>query len=427
MRGSGAVTGVGGTASELLAALRAGEVSASEVVSAHLAALHRLDARTNAVAAFEDERALADARYLDQAFVARGSTGSLHGLPVTVKDWIDVAGFPCAGESARHRDRRPQADATVVARLRRAGAVIVAKTKAWGPSSGAGVVRHPVDPARSPGGSSTGEAVAVAGGASPLGIGSDSGGSIRLPAAWCGVFGLKPTAGRVPLTGHFPRVGARSDGRTQIGPLARSVEDLERALAVIAGPDWRDAGVAPVPLRPAGEAGLAGARFAVITGEVGWSPAAELAGAVERAAASLTKAGLTRTAWSAPWLAEAIDITRRYWARGKLSGADAGRQLWDWDRFQRHYLEAAEHVDLLLTPASLEFAPPHREITGDDFVFELPASLTGSPAITVPMGDGTAGLPVAIQLVGRPWEDHRVLAAARLVSAPRPAAAGPRA
>jgi Asp-tRNA(Asn)/Glu-tRNA(Gln) amidotransferase A subunit family amidase len=116
----------GGTASELLAALRAGEVSASEVVSAHLAALHRLDARTSAVAAFEDERALADARHLDQAFIAHGSTGSLHGLPITVKDWIDVEGFPCAGESAQHRDRRPRVDATVVARLRRAGAVVVA-------------------------------------------------------------------------------------------------------------------------------------------------------------------------------------------------------------------------------------------------------------------------------------------------------------
>ncbi|MGE5290907.1 MAG: amidase [Micromonosporaceae bacterium] len=409
------VVEVGGKVSELLAALRTGEVTTAEVVSAHLAALRQLDRQTNAIAAFEDDRALAGAHKLDRAFAAGGVTGSLHGLPVTVKDWIDVAGFPCAGASAKHRGRRPQVDATVVARLRRAGAVVVAKTKAWGPTSGNGRVRHPVDPERSPGGSSTGEAVAVASGASPVGIGSDSGGSIRLPAAWCGAYGLKPTAGRVPATGHFPRIGALSDGRTQIGPLARAVEDLERVLAVIAGPDWRDAGVAPVPLQPAGRAGLLGARFAVIMGEAGWWPAANLAEAVERAAVILTTAGLTRTAWNGPWLAGAMDITRRYWARARLSGENAARQLWDWDRFRRHCLEAAENVDLLLTPATLEPAPPHREIIGDDFVFDLPASLTGSPAITVPMGHDPDGMPLAIQLVGRPWEDHRVLAAARLI------------
>ncbi len=159
-----------------------------------------------------------------------------------------MAGFTCAGESPDHRDRRPSADATAVARLRRAGAVIVAKTVAWRAPSGDTVVRHPADPDRSPGGSSTGEAIAVASGASPLGVGSDSGGSIRLPAAWCGACGLKPTAGRVPGTGHFPRVGALSDGRTQIGPLARSVDDLGLVLGIIAGPDWRDAGVVQAPL-----------------------------------------------------------------------------------------------------------------------------------------------------------------------------------
>jgi amidase len=190
----------GGTIAALLAIIHSGQASATEVVSAHLAALHRLDTRTNAIAAFEDEWVLADAGRLDRAFLAGGVTGPLHGLPLTVKDWIDVAGFPCAGESDEHRARRPLADATAVARLRRAGPVVVAKTKVWGPSSGPDVVRHPVDPCRSAGGSSTGEAVAVASGASAAGIGSDSGGSIRLPAAWCGVYGLKPTADGMPLT-----------------------------------------------------------------------------------------------------------------------------------------------------------------------------------------------------------------------------------
>jgi len=409
---------VGGPVDDLLSMLRRGQVSASEVAAAHLAALRQVDAQTNAVAFFEDDRALADAARLDQAFAGGGAVAPLHGLPITVKDWIDVEGFPCAGDTGEVQ-RRPRRDATVVARLRRAGAVVLAKTQAWGPDSEPGLVRHPADPARSAGGSSTGEAVAVAAGASPLGFGSDSGGSIRLPAAWCGTCGFKPTAGRVPTTGHFPRVGALSDGRTQIGPLARRVADLERVLPIIAGPDWQDAGVAPVPLLPASEAELGGARFAVVTGEPGWAPAGPLAAAVERAAAVLEGAGLARTAWTAPWLAEALDITGRYWARIRceLSGQEAERLLTDWDSFRRQYLMAAEHVELLLTPTTQDTAPLRRPVTGDDFVFTLPASLTGSPAATVPAVRDPSGLPVGVQLVGRPWEDHRVLAAARLLEA----------
>src|SRR4051812_17962601 len=200
-----------GVVAELLDRLAAGSVSAADAVAERLDALHRGHARTGAVAWFDDDRVLAEAVRLDRALAGGGPVGPLHGLPVTVKDWIDVAGFPCAGDIGR-TDRRPERDATVVRRLRAAGAVVVAKTRAWDG------VRHPLDPARTVGGSSSGEAAAVAAGASVLGLGSDSGGSVRLPAAWAGVYGLKPTAGRVPATGHFPWIGALSDGRTQIGP-----------------------------------------------------------------------------------------------------------------------------------------------------------------------------------------------------------------
>jgi amidase len=402
----------GATAGELLRSIRLGEVSATDVVAAHLESLHGVHHDTNAIAAFEDDRAMADAARLDRAYLETGGVGPLHGLPVTVKDWIDVEGFPCAGDWDEHRDRRPQIDATVVARLRRAGAVVVAKTRPWGD------VTHPSDPTRSVGGSSTGEAVVVATGASPLGIGSDSGGSVRLPAAWCGVFGFKPTAGLVPTTGHFPRVGARSDGRTQIGPLARSLDDLELALAVMAGPDGRDAGVAPVPLRSSSQADVRRLRFAVVIDKPGSElrPRPTVAAAVERAATALAAAGAARTQWAAPWYEEALDITRRYWRRRELSGAEVEQQLWDWDRFRRHYLEAAATVDLLLTPAAIGTAPVRREIAGDDFVYTLPASLTGSPAVVVPAGHDDGGLPTSVQLVGRPWEDHVVLAAGRVIA-----------
>jgi amidase len=227
---------------------------------------------------------------------------------------------------------------------------------------------------------------------------------------------LKPTAGRVPGTGHFPRVGPLNDGRTQIGPLARNVADLERVLAVIAGPDWRDAGVPPVPLQSSADAVLDGASFAVLTGEEPWWPDADQTAAHESAAAALADAGMTRTDWQIPWLTDGNDITRRYWARTELSGEESDRQLWDWDRYRHRYLRAAEAIGFLLTPTCLELAPEHRDVRGRDFIFTLPASLTGSPAITIPAGLDARGLPLAVQLIGRPWEDHRVLAAAKLLA-----------
>lgn len=229
------------------------------MVSASLSALHRVDVATGAVAAYRDERVAGDAEHLDRERADGVAMGPLAGLPVTVKDWIDVEGFPCAGEAETDRDRRPEADATVVRRLREAGAVVVAKTRPWALGAPDGLVRHPLDPARTPGGSSTGEAVVVSVGASAVGLGSDSGGSIRLPAAWCGVVGFKPTTGSVPTTGHYPRVGALSDGRTQIGPLTRTVDDAERILSVIAEPDFRDAGAVPVPLAASAGVDLSGA------------------------------------------------------------------------------------------------------------------------------------------------------------------------
>lgn len=397
---------------DVLGPLRRGDVTAVERVGRQLELLRRAHAVTNGVAAFEDARALADAAALDRAFAESGPVGPLHGLPVTVKDWIDVEGFPCAGETDDH-DRRPAHDATVAARLRRAGAVVVAKTRPWGG------VAHPRDPARTVGGSSSGEAALVAAGASMLGVGSDSGGSVRLPAAWAGVCGLRPTAGRVPTTGHYPRVGPRSDGRTQIGPLAASVADLELALSVLAGPDGRDMGAAPVPLRSSDAVEIAGLRIAVALGEGPWQPEPSVAAAVERAADALVAAGARRVPWEFRWLGPAWDITQRYWARAGerpgLTGADVARELWDWDRFAYRYLEATQDVDLILAPATAGPAPPHGEIDGAYFVFLMPASLVGVPAVALPAGE-ERGLPISVQLVGRAWEEHVLFAAGRAIA-----------
>ena len=174
--------------------------------------------------------------------------GPLHGVPFTVKDWIDAAGLPCTGGDPQFRDRVPAEDATVVARMRQAGAILLGKTNVMVENQVYGRTNNPYNLAYSTTGSSSGEAAIIAAGGSPLGLGSDSGGSIRQPAHACGIAGLKPTTGRLPLTGHFPFISAINDPRTTIGPMARFVEDLALALPILSGADWQDASVVPMPL-----------------------------------------------------------------------------------------------------------------------------------------------------------------------------------
>jgi amidase len=395
--------------------IRAREVTATAVIEDHLARLESVRETIGGVAWSDAGAVLEAAHAADRALTNEPSTiGPLHGVPITVKDWIDVAGFPCAGEGARHRDRRPQADATAVARLRAAGAIVIAKTAAGDRNELYGVTRNPHDHTRSPGASSSGEAALVAAAAAPLGIGSDSGGSVRLPAAWCGVAGLKPTAGRVPNAGHFPRIGALRDGRTQIGPLARREDDLALALDVIAGSDGLDPGVVDVPLGSADDIALPQLRVAWFTNDGPGQPSGAVADQVGLAVEALARAGATIVEGAVPaHLAEAFDITLRYWRRRELSGAEADDLLWDWDRFRRRQLVFAETVDLVVCPATPDVAARNSP-EALDYVFTMPASLTGAPAATVPTGfDGS--LPLAVQLVGGRWADATVLAAARAI------------
>lgn len=395
--------------------IRSRETTVTEVIEDHLVRLASARDAIGGVAWSDDAAVLEAARAADRALAdSAAALGPLHGVPITVKDWIDVAGFPCAGESARHRDRRPTEDATVVARLRAAGAIVIAKTAAGDRSKLYGVTRNPHDHARSPGASSSGEGALVGAGASPLGIGSDSGGSIRLPAAWCGIAGLKPTAGRVPNTGHFPRIGALHDGRTQIGPLARCVDDLELALGLLAGWDGFDPGVVDVPLGSSAQIDVSRLRIAWFTHDGPGQPTAAIARQVERAVEALASAGATIVDTAVPpHLDDAFDITQRYWGRRDLSGPEADDLLWDWDRFRRRQLVFASSVDLVVCPVTSDVASPVSP-QRSDYVFMLPASLTGAPAATVPTGfDGA--LPIAVQLVGRKWDDATVLAAARVV------------
>jgi amidase len=390
--------------------LRSGRSSATALVDGLVTDLLRRKATIGGVAAVDPARSRAEAAAADRR-LRDGTARPLEGIPFTVKDWIDVAGWPVLGATggqAGNPDRRPEHDAPAVARLRAAGAIVIAISSAMADNAAHGPTRNPHDPTRAPGGSSSGAAALVAAGTGPFALGSDSGGSIRLPAAWCGVAGLKPTFGRVPLSGHYPRCGALEDGRTVIGPLASTVEDLATVLKVIAGPDGMDAGAPPMPLGDPDTVGVPELRVGVMAGTSSDEPTTRAVEALARAGATIADERLPDVC------GEALELTRRHWGRAKLTGAQHARLLWDWDRFRRRQLIAMAGIDVLVTPATKEPAPPWRESAEADYHWTLPWSLTGAPVAVVPVGT-RHGLPVAVQIVARPWHDHVTLAAARRV------------
>jgi amidase len=404
-----------------LAGLIAGrEVSAVAVVEAHLRRIAEVDGAINAVVRLDEEGALAAARAAD----ARGPSGPLHGVPFTVKDNISAIGLPMAIGARERAGVVPDEDATVVARLKEAGAILLGKTNC--PPYGGGIetdnevygrTSNPYDTARTPGGSSGGEAAIVAAGGSPCGLGTDSGASVRLPAHFCGLASIKPTAQRVPVTGVIDdegQIGALGDPRTQIGALARSVADVALLLRLIAGPDGRDGGVAPVPIGDPADVELRGLRVAVHTHNGLAEPTPETVDAVQHAAASLRAAGARVDEAEPPRGGHelTIEVWRSY--GGDLRSDELHRLLRRWDAFRSAML--AFPYELILSPVFPEPARRHGEMNRpgeiDPTSFTTPHSLTGWPAATVRAGGSPEGLPICVQLVARPWRDDLALAAA---------------
>jgi amidase len=406
--------------------VRAKDISSVELVHAHLDRIALVNPGLNAVVQLIEERALREARAADAA-IARGEfLGPLHGVPFTVKDWIDVAGVPCTGGELAHRDRIPTSDATVVARLRAAGGIVLGKTNVMIENDVYGRTDNPYRAGYSPAGSSSGEAAIIAAGGSPLGLGSDSGGSIRQPAHNCGIAGLKPTTRRLPITGHFPVIVPMNDPRTTIGPMARYVEDLAMALPILMGPDWQDASVVPVPLGDWNEVELRALRVAFYTHHAEAEPTAQTAAATRAAAKALEDVVESIEEALPERIEEAYDITRTYWKRtesheldtwapngqSSFSGDDVARHLFEWDRFSRALLRFMARFDIVLTPAAEKPAQLHGEDQGR-IPYTLPYSLSGYPAVVVRAGTSPDGLPIGVQVVARPWRDDVALAVAR--------------
>src|SRR5882762_6423 len=316
---------VGAPATWLARAIRTKKVSSLEVVRAHLEHIHTVNPRLNAVVFATAESALKQARAADRKNTRKNVPGPLHGVPFTAKDIFDTAGLPTTAGLRMLRSNIPDRDATVIARMREAGAILIGKTlcppggvggESWNALHGG--TRNPYDINRSPGGSSSGEASIIAAGGSPLGIGSDSGGSIRMPAHYCGIAALKPTAGLVPATGGYGLPGGLSDPRSQVGPMARYVSDLALALSVLAGPDGIDSGVVPVPF-PKRTPPLEGLKVAWYTDDGMSKPTAAVVATVKAAAKALAGAGCTVTEERAPSLVEAYQVTMGYLGRKHMN------------------------------------------------------------------------------------------------------------
>jgi 1-carboxybiuret hydrolase len=446
------VSDLGSDALGIAAAVRRGRLSAVEVTTAALARIASRDPALNSFTAVTEARALADARAVDAALARGEDPGPLAGAPFAVKNLFDVEGLVTIAGSKIYRERPPAtADATVVRRLAGAGAILVGALNmdeyAYGfttENTHYGPAHNPHDLARMAGGSSGGSGAAVAGGLVPLALGSDTNGSIRVPASLCGIFGLKATYGRLS------RAGAKlfAASLDHVGPLARSVGDLAAAYDAMQGPDPRDpasAGRAVEPALPELERGAQGLRIAVAGGYFAGS--GEARAAVGRVAQAL---GVTRTieipeaarARAAAFVITASEGANLHFADLKARAGDFDPMTRDrflagalvpanWvieaQRFRRWYQEQLlalfRDTDILLMPATPCSAPligedmveidgalvPSRPYLG---VYTQPLSFIGLPIVVVPLRKAGA-LPIGVQIAAAPWRERDALCVAR--------------
>ena len=440
------------SATKLAKALREKEISAREVVEKHLARIEATSASINAVVQLATDRALAEANRADSLIIKGEPIGALHGVPITVKDSLDSAGVISTGGTMGRVGYIPEEDATVVARLRTAGAILLGKTNTPELTMSGETVNliygrsnNPYDVTHSTGGSSGGSAANVAVGGAALEVGSDTGGSIREPAHYCGIAGLKPNAGRIPRTGHIiPHGMGAVDPLTQLGPMARYVEDLALALPIMCGPDWHDVSMVPMPVRRVDDVDLSQLRIAYYTDD-GVTPLhPEIGAAVENTAAALAADGLQIDSARPRALEEAAnavgrlrqadgggmsrrllaragtttpgpDITDCFFGSSPLEGAAFSQVLEEADTARSHMLGFLRDYDAIVCPTSRQLAPEHGS-TGDDtflmWSYSMVYNLTGWPAVTVRTGTSSNALPIGLQVVAAPWREDVALALA---------------
>ncbi len=440
------------SATELVAQIREKVVSPVEVIDDYLVQMARLNPELNAIVTLAAD--LKEQASRAEAAVMRGEKlGPLHGLPITIKDTIETRGLRSTSGSAMRSDFVPQADAPAVARLKFAGAIVLGKSNTaemamdyTADNPVFGRTNNPHDPTRTPGGSSGGEAAAIATHMSPAGLGTDLAGSIRIPAHFCGIAGLKPTTGRIPGEGQFPpNTGPYSLGAV-IGPMARSVEDLELLFRVLAGVE--SSFFDRTSLRGQRVAWYADDSVAPVTNET--------RAAVRAAAQALADAGLLIEEALPPgierghdlWLqlfsrASVVQLRKVYqgreeeggdFVRWRLATADDSpiptldQYIKSWmerDRLREKLLRWMADVPLLVAPVGADNAPEHGalkiSVNGQlvsmfkAFSYAQAFNVFDLPVVCVPAGRSASGLPIGVQIAGLPSNENQVLAAASIV------------
>ena len=467
------------SATRLAQLIAARQVSAVEVADAHLKRIEEVNPKLNAIVQMDAEQIRSEARQADRDLKRGVKRGPLHGVPFSMKDSILTKGMITTNGCPELRSYVPDEDATVVKRLKEAGGILLGKTNVpemchHGTTDNIvyGQTKNPYDVARTPNGSSGGEAAIIAAGGSPFGLGTDIGGSIRNPAHVCGIAGIKPTSGLVPETGMlgtFPPFVAYWNG---IGPMARHVKDLGMVLRVISGPDGRDPRTMPVSLRNPSDVQSDGLKIAYFTDDGLSEPTEETQDAVEKAVEYLRSIGATVIKDRPPSFAEAMDlwapimipswaVTTRYWQQeyARLAGCRVSEErlfLTEWmlmwldflcqsgeytpehhnrlqvalEHYQQRMLAFIQGYDVLISPVSNNPAAPHptpegmEEILFDEFIDIIKTdvgalcmayNLTGWPAAVVRAGSSPEGLPIGVQIAAKPWRDDVALAVAAII------------
>lgn len=427
-------------------------ISSEEVVKAYLARIQAVNPKINAVVQLRAEDALADAERAD-ASLARGEIkGSLHGVPITIKDSFDTEGVVSTGGTKGRAHYVPAEDATVVARLKAAGAILLGKTNtpeltfAWETDNLVyGRTNNPYNIEKSPGGSSGGAAAILASGGSALDIGSDTGGSIRLPSHFCGTVGIRPTSGRVPRTGHIiSYIAGAEDAFTQIGPMARFVEDLILTLPIIAGVDWRDPAIVPMPLGNPREVNLKSLKVSFHTDNGIVTPTPEIMATIRNAAKACADIGCAVEEKRPTGIEKFYPLLKKWELSDtglvdrllKLAGTtergpflklpekppkpmlltEYGEFLEQVDSFRSEMLGFLKDYDVILCPVNAHVALPHgaaqKEAERGAFTYTQVYSITGWPGAVVRGGTSPEGLPIGVEIIGRPWREDVVLAVA---------------
>ena len=444
------------SAASIAQAIRGREVSVAETVEAHLRRIDEVNPKLNAVVQLASERAMDEARAADAALARGESLGPLHGVPITIKDSHDTEGIVSTGGTMGRKNFVPEADATAVARMRAAGAIVLGKTNTPELTLSFetnnlvyGQTNNPYDVGRTPGGSSGGAGAIIAAGGSAMDLGTDTGGSIRVPSAFCGLAGLKPTSGRVPRTGHIVPWGLGGlDSLTTIGPMARFVEDLWLAFPIIAGPDGIDPFIHPVPLGDLASVNIAGLRVAFFTDNGTVSPTAEVEASVRSAAATIADSGAEVVEDLPAAITENIDANitsilvadggagvrrlvekagteqvhprlNRFMQAEPISTAEYTALLEHMDAFRSQMLSFMENYDAILSPVRPWPALPHGEsLTAESSPSNFYTSVfntTGWPGSVVRVGTSSDGLPISVQVMCRPWREDVAVALATVL------------